>query len=87
MQDVVFELISDQPGRLVAAARDQDLHICATNLEELQHEAREVLMGHFGPSHVAYRVRLRRPVRQGLHGARSQFARGCAPAAMPLKRC
>ena len=69
MQDVVFELISDQPGRLVAAARDQDLHICATNLEELQHEAREALMGHFGPSHVAYRVRLRRPVRQGLHGA------------------
>jgi hypothetical protein len=42
------------------------------------------LMGHYGPSHVAYRVRLRRSVRQA---SRAQFARGCAPAAMPLKRC
>ena len=87
MQDVVFELIRDQPGRLVAAAKDQDLQICATNLEELQHEAREALMGHFGPSHVAYRVRLRRPVRQGLHGGRGQFARGCAPAASARNQC
>ncbi|MEN9767808.1 MAG: hypothetical protein RLZZ32_1768, partial [Cyanobacteriota bacterium] len=38
MQDVVFELLSDQPGQLVAAARQQHLQISATNLEELQHE-------------------------------------------------
>ena len=87
MQDVVFELISDQPGHLVAAARAQQLQIRATNLEELQHEAREALMGHFGPSHVAYRVRLRRSVRQGLPGPQAPFARGCAPAASPLQRC
>ena len=84
MQDVVFELISDQPGRLVATAHAQHLQIQATNLEDLQHEAREALMGHYGPSHVAYRVRLRRSVRQGNC---VQFARGCAPAATPLKRC
>lgn len=87
MQDVVFELISDQPGWLVAAARQLPLQISATNLEELQHEAREALIGHFGPSHVAYRVRLRRPVRHGLQSGQAQFARGCAPAAPPLKRC
>jgi hypothetical protein len=78
MQDVVFELISDQPGQLVAAARAQHLQIQATNLEDLQHEAREALIGHYGPSHVAFRVRLRRRV---------QVARGCAPAAAPPKRC
>jgi hypothetical protein len=87
MQDVLFELISDQPGRLVAVARQQHLQISATNLEELQHEAREALISHFGPSHVAYRVRLRRLVRHGLPSAKAQFARGCAPAAAPLKRC
>jgi hypothetical protein len=87
MQDVVFELLSDQPGQLVAAARQQHLQISATNLEELQHEAREALISHFGPSHVAYRVRLRRPVRHGLQAGVAQFARGCAPAARSLKRC
>ena len=87
MQDVIFELISDQPGRLVAAARQHRLQISATNLEELQHEAREALMSHFGPSHVAYRVRLRRPVRHGLQAGVAQFARGCAPAARQWKRC
>jgi len=87
MQDVIFELVSDQPGRLAAAARKLHLQISATNLEELQHEAREALISHFGPSHVAYRVRLRRPVRHGLQPGQAQFARGCAPAAAPLKRC
>ena len=50
-------------------------------------QAREALISHFGPSHVAYRVRLRRPVRHGLQPGQAQFARGCAPAAAPLKRC
>jgi hypothetical protein len=80
MQDVVFELISDGPGQLLATAHAQHLQIQATNLEDLQHEAREALMGHFGPSHVAYRVRLRRSVRKN---GRAQFARGCVPAAAP----
>ena len=87
MQDVLFELTSDLPGRLVAVARQQHLQISATNLEELQHEAREALITHFGPSHVAYRVRLRRPVRHSLQCGQAQFARSCAPAAQPLKRC
>lgn len=87
MQDVVFELISDQPGRLMAEARQHHLQISATNLEELQHEAREALISHSGPNHVAYRVRLRRPVRHGLQAGVDQFARGCALAARPLKRC
>lgn len=70
MQDIEFELLRDQPGCLQAVAPRYRLSIQATNLEDLQHEAREALMAHFGPSHVAYRVRLRRPVRHQ--------ARGCA---------
>jgi hypothetical protein len=69
MKDVVFRVLRDQPGILEARAEQQPLTIQATNLEELQHEAREALMEHFGASHVAYRVRLRRSVRQSLqHG-------------------
>lgn len=63
MQEIVFELLSDQPGHLQAWSPRCHLRIQATNLEELQHEAREALITHFGPSHVAYRVKLRRPVR------------------------
>lgn len=68
MQEMVFELLSDQPGHLQALEPRYRLRIQATNLEELQHEAREALIAHFGPSHVAYRVRLRRPVRHQAHG-------------------
>jgi hypothetical protein len=65
MQEMVFELLSDQPGHLQALEPRYRLRIQATNLEELQHEAREAL---FGPSHVAYRVKLRRSVRHQTHG-------------------
>jgi hypothetical protein len=68
MREIVFEVLSDQPGLLVAVARPQQLRISASSLEELQHEAREALMAHFGPSHVAYRIRLRRPVRHQAGG-------------------
>ena len=68
MQEIVFELLSDQPGHLQAVAPRYRLRIQATNLEDLQHEAREALIAQFGPSHVAYRVRLRRPVRHQAHG-------------------
>jgi hypothetical protein len=69
MKDVVFRVLRDQPGALEAKAEHQPLTITATNLEDLQHEAREALIHHFGPSHVAYRVRLRRPVRPQGSGA------------------
>ena len=84
MREIVFEVLSDEPGRLVAVAHSQHLRIDASSLEELQHEAREALMAHFGPSHVAYRIRLRRPVR---HQSGGSFARVCAPAAASVQRC
>ena len=77
MREIVFEVLSDQPGQLVAVAPLQQLRITASNLEELQHEAREALMAHFGPSHVAYRIRLRRPVR---HKARGSLTGARVPA-------
>ena len=64
MKEVVFRVLNDQQGELEARAEQQPITIRASNLEELQHEAREALMRHFGASHVVYRVRLRRPVRQ-----------------------
>jgi len=84
MQEIVFELLSDAPGHLLATADQQGLRISASSLEELQHEAREALMAHFGPSHVAYRIRLRRPVRLRASG---DFARGCTAAASAVQRC
>jgi hypothetical protein len=36
------------------------VRIAAPTLEELQHEAREALIEHFGPAHCTYRVRIRR---------------------------
>ena len=83
MREIVFEVLSDEPGRLVAVADSQQLRISASSLEELQHEAREALMAHFGPSHVAYRIRLRRPVR---HQAGGSWARVCVPAASSAHR-
>ena len=64
MKEVVFRVLNDQQGELEARAEQQPITIRASNLEELQHEAREALMRHFGASHVVYRVRLRRHVRQ-----------------------
>jgi len=64
MREIVFRVLNDQPGCLRATAENQPISITAPNLEELHHEAREALMARFGPAHVAYRVRLRRPVRQ-----------------------
>jgi hypothetical protein len=69
MREVVFRVLSDRPGQLEAQAEHQPLRIRASNLEDLQHEAREALMQHFGPSHVVYRVRLRRPVRRSVSHA------------------
>jgi hypothetical protein len=60
MRDVVFQVLTERKGHLEARATELPLHIAAASLEELQHEAREALIEHFGPAHCAYRVRIRR---------------------------
>lgn len=61
MREVMFRLLAERPGHLEAQAIELPLRIAAASLEELQHEAREALIAHFGPAHCAYRVRIRRP--------------------------
>ncbi|HBH73421.1 MAG TPA: hypothetical protein DDY43_08235 [Synechococcales bacterium UBA10510] len=60
MREVVFRFVAERPGHLEARADVPALHIAAPTLEELQHEAREALIEHFGPAHCAYRVRILR---------------------------
>jgi len=60
MQEVVFRVLAERPGHLEAKAESLPIQISAPTLEELQHEAREALITHFGPAHCAYRVRVRR---------------------------
>ena len=60
MQEVVFRVLAERPGHLEAQAESLPIQISAPTLEELQHEAREALIGHLGPAHCAYRVRVRR---------------------------
>ena len=69
MREIVFRMQEHGGSALIARADHPSLTIEAATLEELQHEAREALIEHFGPSHVAYRVRIRRPVNriQPLH--------------------
>lgn len=49
-------------GPLIAQAVGYPLRIRAASLEELQHEARDAVMAHFGATHATHRVRLRRVV-------------------------
>ena len=60
MREVVFRFVAERPGHLEARSDVPALHITAPTLEELQHEAREALIEHFGPVHCAYRVRILR---------------------------
>jgi hypothetical protein len=60
MREIVFRVLAERPGHLEAQATELPLRIAAASLEELQHEAREALIDHFGPAHCAYRVRIRR---------------------------
>jgi hypothetical protein len=60
MREILFHLQEHSGGLLSASADRPPLTIEAATLEELHHEAREALIAHFGPSHVAYRVRIRR---------------------------
>ncbi|MEB3166904.1 MAG: hypothetical protein VKO65_09590 [Cyanobacteriota bacterium] len=60
MREVVFQLLSERPGALEAAAERPALRIAAPSLEELHHEARDALIERLGPAHGTYRVRIRR---------------------------
>ena len=67
MREVVFRVDPAGAGPLRATAEQLPLTIEAPSLEELQHEAREALIEHFGAAHVSIRVRIR-------HGARGMGA-------------
>jgi hypothetical protein len=61
MREVRFRVLSERPGHLEAEADVPEIRrITAPTLEELQHEAREALIDHYGAAHGVYRVRLRR---------------------------
>lgn len=75
MREIVFRVLTERSGQLEAQAEGLPIHICAPTLEELQHEAREALIHHFGPAHCAYRVRVRR--------CPSQFASTIRPGRPP----
>lgn len=60
MREVVFRFVVERPGHLEARCDAPALQIAAPSLEELQHEAREALIEHFGPAHCTYRVRILR---------------------------
>jgi hypothetical protein len=61
MREVIFQVLSEQPGHIEARAEEWPITIEAPSLEELHHEAREALIHLLGPAHVAFRTRLRRP--------------------------
>ncbi len=61
MREIVFRVLSDQPGQIEATAEDRPISITAASLEELHHEAREALIQHLGAAHGTFRVRIRRP--------------------------
>ncbi|MEB3352661.1 MAG: hypothetical protein VKM34_00260 [Cyanobacteriota bacterium] len=63
MREIVLHVVIDRPGHLEARAELLPIAISAPSLEELQHEAREVLIAHSGAAHGAYRVRVQRPLR------------------------
>lgn len=79
MQEIVFQLVVERPGHLEARAEGPDLRIAAASLEELQHEAREALINHFGAAHCAYRVQIRRQHSDRISGIR--------PLRRPPARC
>ncbi|MFN9630287.1 MAG: hypothetical protein ACK59A_08670 [Cyanobacteriota bacterium] len=70
MREVVFHLLDDRPGHLVALAAVPSLRISAPTLEELQHEAREALIDHLGAAHGTYRVSIRRQNPRATSGLR-----------------
>ena len=63
MREITFEVEQARTRQLTGRSSNPKLRIDASNLEELQHEARDVLIQHCGPAHVGYRARLRRRVK------------------------
>lgn len=61
MREIVFQVRPALEGQWMGHCLDPALQIWAPTLEELHHEAREALIERLGPSHVACRIRLRRP--------------------------
>jgi len=59
MREIVFKVTDERPGRLVATAPEQGLVVEAASLEELHHEARDVLIRQVGSAHATYRIRIR----------------------------
>lgn len=78
MREILFRVVSERPGQLQAQADTLPIRIAAPTLEELQHEAREALINHLGPSHCAYRVRVRRSPRTGDCCGETQRNPGCS---------
>ncbi len=87
MREIVFQLGEALPGGHQPAARQgrrfeaeawlpggERVVVAAASLEELQHEARDVLIERLGPAHVAYRVRLQRPLASPHSRHRSAWA-------------
>ena len=63
MREIVFRVVQEPGGILWARSLQPSLQIRAASLEDLHHEAREALIGHYGSAHSAVRVRLQRPIR------------------------
>ena len=60
MREVVFRVLIERPGHLEARADGSGLRISAPTLDELHHEAREVVIDQYGPAHCTVRIRIRR---------------------------
>ena len=71
MREVVFHVVTEQPGHLEAQADTLPLRITAPTFEDLQHEAREALIEQLGPAHCSVQVRVRRRQGQPCNSTRS----------------
>lgn len=78
MREIVFRVLSERPGQLVAQAETLPIRISAPSIEELQHEARSALVEHLGPAHCAYRLRVRRSPAAGMGHRGAPVAHKCS---------
>lgn len=79
MREIEFHVLSERAGDWRAEALQPPLKIAAPTLEELQHEAREALIQHFGPAHCTYRVRIRRATPSSRIRSWHRPAASCCP--------
>jgi predicted trehalose synthase len=61
MREAIFDLLEERPGAVIATSTDRCHTLHAATIEELRHEARDLLMRTHGDAHVSFRVRIRRP--------------------------